>query len=161
MTILSESEVQAIRALAAGDKSQLPAATQAFERAATVHGSSACVELEFMSEILSPAPDLLLRARYRKALLPLLSGSNSREGAAAGNDGQNRSDALPTDPRWVSQQEMPSMPRGWYWAAYPGGWEWYCPKRNATRGIDHGDTNFHELLSTRYWGPFVQPPPDA
>lgn len=64
----------------------------------------------------------------------------------------------PTAPRWVTAEEMPSMPRGWYWAAFPGGWEWYSPDYNMTQGIFHGDVRWHSLMSKRYWGPFQGPP---
>lgn len=64
--------------------------------------------------------------------------------------------ALPL-PGWISLEDMPSMPSGWYWAAFPGSWEWYSREQNATRGIDHGDTRYHELMSRRYWGPWSPP----
>ncbi len=70
-------------------------------------------------------------------------------------------DSQPGDPtaaRWVDSADMPGMPRGWYWAAFPGGWEWYSPDLNMTQGIDHGDVRWHKLMSKRYWGPFVGPP---
>ncbi|WP_084545954.1 hypothetical protein [Cupriavidus malaysiensis] len=69
IAILSDVERTAIRNLAAGDRSQLPLATAAFERAAREFGVDACVELQFMSEVLAPTPDLLLRARYPAAVL--------------------------------------------------------------------------------------------
>lgn len=68
-TILTEAERTAIRAVASKDKTQLAAARAAFDRAAPAHGINACPELQFMSEVLSPAPDLLLRAQYRAAVL--------------------------------------------------------------------------------------------
>jgi hypothetical protein len=64
----------------------------------------------------------------------------------------------PMEPKWVPMDEMPSMPRGWYWAGFPGGWEWYSPELNMTKGVDHGDARWHELMSLRYWGPFAGPP---
>ncbi|KVT75819.1 hypothetical protein WT25_02635 [Burkholderia territorii] len=67
--ILSEAERTAIRAVASGDKARLPAARAAFNRAAPEHGITACVELQFMAEVLAPVPDLLLRSQYRAAVL--------------------------------------------------------------------------------------------
>ncbi|WP_175011289.1 hypothetical protein [Burkholderia lata] len=67
--ILTEEERAAIRAVAAKDKTQLDAARAAFDRAASVHGVDACVELQFMAEVLAPVPDLVLRSRYRDAVL--------------------------------------------------------------------------------------------
>lgn len=67
-------------------------------------------------------------------------------------------DSVAAAPDWVSVEEMRSMPDGWYWAEFPGGWEWYNQERIATRGIDHGDIRWHELMSNRYWGPFIKPP---
>lgn len=61
-------------------------------------------------------------------------------------------------PRWVKAEDMPSMPRAWYWSEYPGSWEWYSPERNATRSIDHGRSGWNKLIAKRYWGPWVQPP---
>jgi hypothetical protein len=69
MQILSEAERQAIRAVADGDRSQLDSARRAFYRAAPRHGVACCIELQFMSEVLTPIPDLLLRSSYRRALL--------------------------------------------------------------------------------------------
>lgn len=69
MQILSEVERQAIRAVAEGDRSQLDSARRAFHRAAPRHGVASCVELQFMSEVLTPVPDLLLRSNYRRELL--------------------------------------------------------------------------------------------
>jgi hypothetical protein len=63
-----------------------------------------------------------------------------------------------THPRWIKAEEMPSMTRGWYWATFPGGWEWYSPDYNMTQGIFHGDVRWHSLMSKRYWGPFQGPP---
>jgi hypothetical protein len=67
--VLTTEERAAIRALAAGDKSQLPVAKAAFDRALPMHGINACIELQFMSEVLAPVPDLLLRANYRAAVI--------------------------------------------------------------------------------------------
>ncbi|WP_321882739.1 hypothetical protein [Burkholderia cepacia] len=67
--ILSEAEKSSIRAVAAGDKAQIDAARAAFNRAALEHGIDACVELQFMAEVLAPVPDLLLRSQYRAAVL--------------------------------------------------------------------------------------------
>ncbi|WP_232357645.1 hypothetical protein [Burkholderia pseudomallei] len=67
--ILSGAEEAAIRAVASGDRSSLDAARVAFDRAAPIHGVAACVELQFMAEVLAPVPDLLLRANYRAAVL--------------------------------------------------------------------------------------------
>lgn len=67
--ILTEEERAAIRAVAAKDKTQLDAGRAAFDRAASVHGADACVELQFMAEVLAPVPDLVLRSRYREAVL--------------------------------------------------------------------------------------------
>ena len=69
MQILSEAERLAIRGVASGDRSQLDAARRAFDRAAPLHGVESCVELQFMSEVLAPVPDLLLRSKYRASLL--------------------------------------------------------------------------------------------
>ncbi|MBN3729388.1 hypothetical protein [Burkholderia sp. Tr-20390] len=67
--ILTDAERAAIRAVASGDKAQVDAARAAFNRATPLHGVSACVELQFMSELLAPTPDLLLRSQYRAAVL--------------------------------------------------------------------------------------------
>ncbi|UEC05428.1 hypothetical protein [Burkholderia vietnamiensis] len=67
--ILTDTEQTAIRAVASGDRSSLDAARAAFDRAAPIHGVAACVELQFMAEVLAPVPDLLLRANYRAAVL--------------------------------------------------------------------------------------------
>lgn len=48
---------------------QIDAARAAFDRAAPKHGVHACVELQFMAEVLAPVPDLLLRSQYRAAVL--------------------------------------------------------------------------------------------
>ncbi|WP_334043580.1 hypothetical protein [Burkholderia ambifaria] len=69
MEILTEAERSAIRAVASGDREQLDVARAAFNRAAPKFGVSACAELQFMSEVLAPVPDLLLRSQYRAALL--------------------------------------------------------------------------------------------
>ncbi|MEX3983770.1 hypothetical protein AB4Y45_32830 [Paraburkholderia sp. EG287A] len=63
----------------------------------------------------------------------------------------------PPTPGWIDAADMPSMPKGWYWAAFPGGWEFYSPEHNATRGIDHGHSGWQPLMATRYWGPFRPP----
>ncbi|WP_082079972.1 hypothetical protein [Cupriavidus basilensis] len=68
-TILTEAERVAIRGLASGDKARLEAAQAAFDRAAQQNGVDSCVELQFMAEVLAPVPDLLLRSRYRAAVL--------------------------------------------------------------------------------------------
>jgi len=68
-TILTDVERAAICRVAAGDKAFLDDARAAFHRAAPKHSIEACVELQFMSEVLAPVPDLLLRAKYRKAVL--------------------------------------------------------------------------------------------
>lgn len=67
--ILCEAERAAIRAVASGDKTKLPVARAAFDRAAPKHGAGSCVELQFMAEVLAPVPDLLLRSQYRAAVL--------------------------------------------------------------------------------------------
>lgn len=67
--ILTDAERAAIRAVAAQDKTQLDAARAAYARAAPRHGVDSCVELQFMSEVLAPIPDLLLRSRYRATVL--------------------------------------------------------------------------------------------
>ncbi|CAG9254821.1 conserved hypothetical protein [Paraburkholderia unamae] len=67
--ILTDAERAAIRAVAAQDKTQLDAARVAHDRAAPKHGVDSCVELQFMSELLAPIPDLMLRSRYRAAVL--------------------------------------------------------------------------------------------
>ncbi|WP_116610204.1 hypothetical protein [Paraburkholderia unamae] len=67
--ILTDAERAAIRAVAAQDKTQLDAARAAYDRAAPKHGVDSCVELQFMSELLAPIPDLMLRSRYRAAVL--------------------------------------------------------------------------------------------
>jgi hypothetical protein len=71
VTTLTDAEKMSIRAVASGDKTQVGAATLAYERAITIHGSDACLELEFMRELLAPVPDLILRAQYRAALRAL------------------------------------------------------------------------------------------
>ena len=63
-------------------------------------------------------------------------------------------------PRWIAVGDMASMPRGWYWAAFPGSWVFYAPERNAVLSIDSGNARWHELMSLTYWGPWT-PPPDA
>ena len=60
-------------------------------------------------------------------------------------------------PSWVKAEDMPTQPRGWYWASFPGSWEFYSPERNATLGIDHGHNGWNPLRSTRYWGPWTPP----
>ncbi|WP_080430123.1 hypothetical protein [Burkholderia ubonensis] len=67
---LTVAEKAAIRAVACNcnDSAQLQTAKAAFDRHAPIHGADACVELQFMSEVLAPVPDLLLRARYRAAV---------------------------------------------------------------------------------------------
>jgi hypothetical protein len=65
--------------------------------------------------------------------------------------------ALETSPEWIDAADMPAKPMGWYWAAYPGGWEFYKPQRNATLGVDHGHAGWQPLMSARYWGPFSPP----
>jgi hypothetical protein len=67
--ILSNAERVAIRSVASGDKTQMDAARAAFHRAAPEHGVEACVELQFMSEVLAPVPDLLLRSLNCAAVL--------------------------------------------------------------------------------------------
>lgn len=62
----------------------------------------------------------------------------------------NKSD----NPAWVDMELMPTKPRGWYWAAYPGAWVWYSPEYNMARCVDQGDTNWAELMSKQYWGPW-------
>lgn len=47
----------------------------------------------------------------------------------------NKEPVESSSPRWATMEEMPYMPRGWYWAAFPGGWEWYSPDLNMTQGI--------------------------
>jgi hypothetical protein len=69
MQILTDAERLAIRAVAGGDRSQLDAASRAFDRAVPLHGVASCIELQFMAEVLAPVPDLVLRSQYRKALL--------------------------------------------------------------------------------------------
>lgn len=59
------------------------------------------------------------------------------------------------NPVWIVAEQMPSKPRGWYWAEYPGSWEFYSPELNATQSTVHGDTNWHTLISKRYWGPWA------
>jgi hypothetical protein len=59
-TILTDAQRAAIRGVAAGDKAMLNAARAAFHRAAPRHGVEASVELQLMSEVLAPVPDLLL-----------------------------------------------------------------------------------------------------
>lgn len=66
---LTDAERAAIRAVAAKDNTQFEAAREAFDRVAPANGVSSCVELQFMAEVLAPVPDLLLRARYRAAVL--------------------------------------------------------------------------------------------
>jgi hypothetical protein len=68
-----------------------------------------------------------------------------------------KGDEVALTPGWHAAAAMKALPRGWYWAAFPGDWVWYCPERNMARGIDHGDTNWHDLQSVRYWGPWVPP----
>ncbi|MDY7806148.1 hypothetical protein [Burkholderia stagnalis] len=67
--ILSEVERAAIRVVASGDKTLLLVARAAFDRAAPKHGVGACVEFQFMAEVLALVPDLLLRSQYRAAVL--------------------------------------------------------------------------------------------
>lgn len=107
MTILTDSEVRCIRALACGDKTQLAAATLAYNRAAAVHGSDACVELEFMREFLAPVPDLMLRARYRASLKGLAQANSSRPPGHAVSRGGSNSPA-PSTRRTVRTLVVPS-----------------------------------------------------
>lgn len=72
-----------------------------------------------------------------------------------------KSDQVPLTPGWHAEAAMQALPRGWYWAPFPGDWVWYCPERNMASGLFHGDTKWHELMSKRYWGPWVQPPTEA
>ncbi|MCA7888557.1 hypothetical protein LGM58_35840 [Burkholderia contaminans] len=67
--ILTEAERDAILAVARGDKTYLPRAREAFDRAAPRYGVESCVELQFMAEVLAPVPDLMLRSQYRAAVL--------------------------------------------------------------------------------------------
>ncbi|MBE2968155.1 hypothetical protein IMT09_08580 [Burkholderia cepacia] len=67
--ILSEAEQVDVRAVASGDKAQLNTACAAVNRAAPKYGIDACVELQFNSNVLAPVPDLLLRSKYRVAVL--------------------------------------------------------------------------------------------
>lgn len=60
--------------------------------------------------------------------------------------------------RWLDAAEMATAPRGWYWAAFPGAWEFYSPELGKTQGLFHGDTLWHELMSKTYWGPWSPPP---
>lgn len=64
---LTDTERLAVYALANGDRAALPAAAAAFERCGASCEDSP--EMRFMSEVLAPVPDLLLRARYRRDLL--------------------------------------------------------------------------------------------
>ncbi|WP_080441409.1 hypothetical protein [Burkholderia ubonensis] len=67
--ILTEVERGAIRAVARGDKTNLAAAREAFDRVVPRHGVGSCVEPQFMAEVLAPVPDLMLRSQYRAAVL--------------------------------------------------------------------------------------------
>lgn len=58
------------------------------------------------------------------------------------------------EPRWIDMDAMPSHPKGWYWAAFPGSWVWYSPEYNKARCIDQGTTGWEELMSKQYWGPW-------
>ncbi|HBO5516186.1 TPA: hypothetical protein L4559_005113 [Pseudomonas aeruginosa] len=60
---------------------------------------------------------------------------------------------------WYSRNELRTQPKAWYWAEFPGAWVWYCPEKHMTRCVDHGDTLWHEPLSKRYYGPWLQPVP--
>lgn len=62
---------------------------------------------------------------------------------------------------WHDRAEMQAQPKAWYWSEFPGCWIWYCPEKNMIRGLDHGDTLWHEPLSKRYYGPWFQPNPDG
>ena len=70
----------------------------------------------------------------------------------------NLPDKTPEQPTWISVEQMPSMPKGWYWAEYPGQWVWYSPKWHQEQGIFHGTTSWTDATSKRYWGPWVEPP---
>lgn len=61
------------------------------------------------------------------------------------------------DLSWISVDQMPTMPRGWYWAEWPGQWVFYSPERNQEQGIFHGTTSWVDLMSKRYWGPWTEP----
>jgi hypothetical protein len=64
---------------------------------------------------------------------------------------------LPQVPDWIAAENMDTMPMGWYWAEFPGGWEFFKPARLATLGIDHGHNGWQPLRAKRYWGPFKPP----
>lgn len=65
---------------------------------------------------------------------------------------------MPDQPSWISVEKMPTMPRGWYWAEYPGQWVFYAPERHEEKGIFHGTTSWIDATSKRYWGPWIEPP---
>lgn len=69
ITVLTQDERAAIRAVAAGDRSGFAVAKAACERAAGLPGAERCAEIQFMREILSDNPDLLLRAFFRSSIL--------------------------------------------------------------------------------------------
>jgi hypothetical protein len=67
--VLTDAERQAIRAFAEGDESQIAKAAQAYWGNVFLRGPQSCLELQFMSQVLTPGPDLVLQAKYRKELL--------------------------------------------------------------------------------------------
>lgn len=68
---LSAADIEVARRLAAGDRSARDEAQSIYERHVRewVHGGRQCVAMCFLSEVFTPCPDLLLRARYRAQLI--------------------------------------------------------------------------------------------
>jgi hypothetical protein len=69
MTVLTQDERMAIRSVAAGDRSGFAVAKAAYDRAARLPGAERCAEIQFMREVVSETPDLLLRAFFRSSIL--------------------------------------------------------------------------------------------
>lgn len=66
---MTDADAAVIRAFAAGDQSQRNHAITIHRSWAPVIGVRGTPEQDFMAEIDNPCPDLVLRARYRAALL--------------------------------------------------------------------------------------------
>jgi hypothetical protein len=70
LDVFSDADKEAIRALAAGEQGARANAVAAFRTSLRIHGTRhGCPYFNFMSEVDNPCPDLLLRGRYREAVL--------------------------------------------------------------------------------------------
>lgn len=66
MAMMTESERFTVRRFAAGEKSLRDEEEQIFNNCCADQGRE--LEILFLSEVFTPAPDLLLRAEYRQKL---------------------------------------------------------------------------------------------